>query len=289
MAKRLRSAAKSLIFLLPLRWSRAIRFRAHASHWPSLRHPQGVNEKINWRILNDRRDIWDWTCDKLEAQVHAVERSPGIRIPEVLWSGADLSELESRDIDGRWILKPNGSSQSIVVGEGRPDVAELRRRSRLWRTDFQWRINGETAYAHARKLLMLERWIGDTAEAPTDYKIMVYDGVVKYIHAHTGRFVSHRSSVYTPEWEWLAEVRQDHIRPHEAPIDPPPHLEELVRRAGELGAGFDFVRVDLYDTADGVWFGEMTPYAWSGMRPYRPEWFELEAGSHWTLPDLKSP
>lgn len=287
MNKGLRSAAKSLVFLLPLRWSRAIRFRVHASHWPSLRDPRGVNEKINWRILNDRRDIWDWTCDKLEAKLHAERLSPGILIPEVLWFGDDVTELDSLDIDGRWILKPNGSSQSLLVGEGAPDVAELRRKVRRWKTDFQWRINGEMAYANARRLLVLERWIGDGPEVPTDYKIFVYDGVVKYIHAHTGRFVSHRSSVYTPDWSWLEDVRQDHIKPHDAPIAPPPHLEELVRRASDLGAGFDFVRVDLYDTEEGVWFGEMTPYAWSGMRPYRPEWFELEAGSHWTLPDVK--
>ena len=38
----------------------------------------------------------------------------------------------------------------------------------------------------------------------------------------------------------------------------PIHLSEMVEYARRLSAPFPFVRVDLYDTADGVVFGELT-------------------------------
>lgn len=284
MYPKLERAAKALLLLLPLRWSRAIRYRRHSSRWPSLRHPRGLNEKINWRILYDRRDIWNWTCDKIESKRRALELSPGILIPEVLWFGTDLSELRDLQISGRWILKSNGSSQDVFVGQGPPDVDVLERVVDAWKSDFQWRVNGEIAYAYAQPGAILERWISRDAEPPYDYKVFVFDGVARFVHVHTTRFSGHRASVYTPDWIWIEEARQAHILPNETPVPPPPHLEELLRRAEQIGAGFDFIRVDLYDTAEGVWFGETTPYSWSGFRPFTPERFENELGDAWKLP-----
>lgn len=280
----LRRAAKALLPLLPLTASRAIRFRAHATHWPRLRTPLGLNEKINWRILYDRRSIFDWTCDKLESKRRAAELSPGILLPEVLWSGEDLSELAGIAVEGRWIMKSNSSSQDVIVGEGTPDIDLIAVRIARWKTDFQWKVNGERAYAHARRAVILERWISESSEPPNDYKVLVYEGVARYVHVHTTRFTGHEASLYTREWAFLDGVRQHHIPPNTAPVPRPPHLEEILYRAEQIAAGFDFMRVDLYDTEEGVWFGETTPYAWSGFRPFIPDAVERELGSHWHLP-----
>lgn len=281
-----RRFVKQAVFRLPLRWSRAIRFRVHAGRWPRVRQPQGLNEKLNWLILFGNDSVEDWTCDKLAAREKVAELSPGILFSDVLWAGTHASELDRLAIDGRWILKSNGSSQNLLVGSGQPRADDVKRVIASWQMDFQWRINGERAYASARPVAVLERWISNETDPPVDYKILVFHGVARFVHAHSGRFRMHRSSVYTRSWEWLPEVRQHHIPPHDAPLERPPHLEEMLRRAEEIAGDAGFMRVDLYDTAEGVWFGETTPYAWSGMRPYLPDAFELELGSYWTLPDL---
>lgn len=281
-----RELAKQAMFRLPLRWSRAIRYRFHAGRWPRIADPRGLNEKVNWLILFAGDTVEDWTCDKLAAKERAAELSPGILLPEVLWVGTDPAELSRLSIDGRWILKPNGSSQNLLHGSGQPDGAEVRRALSSWQTDFQWRVNGERAYERARPVAILERWIADAADPPPDYKVLVFHGTARYVHAHTRRFRDHRSSVYSRDWTWLPDVRQRHIRGHLEPLPPPPHLDELLRRAEQIAGDTGFMRVDLYDTEEGVWFGETTPYAWSGMRPYLPDAFELELGSYWTLPDL---
>lgn len=271
---------------IPLTWSRSLRYFKHAGRWPSLRNPRGINEKINWTILYDHRDKWDWTCDKLLSRERAADLSPGILVPTVLWAGSNLSDLADVRIEGRWILKSNSSSQDIVVGSGQPDIAALERAVREWDVSFQWRVNGERAYRFGRPLLVLEKWITEVAEPPIDYKVFVFHGTARFIHAHSTRFSGHRASVYTRDWAWLPDVRQNHIDPHAEPLPEPPHLAELLRRAEQIGAQFEFIRVDLYDTEEGVWFGETTPYSWSGMRPFLPDSFELELGSYWTLPDL---
>ena len=73
---------------------------------------------------------------------------------------------------------------------------------------------------------------------------------------------------------------------HDGDLPRPEHLEKLVSIAERIATDFEFLRVDLFDTAEGVWFGEATPYPWSGLVPMLPASFEREAGSFWTLPVL---
>ncbi len=273
--------------LLPTSWARAVIVRHRSGRWPNLRNPQGINDKINWRIVYDHRPIWDWTCDKLAAKKVAAERSQGILIPEVLWTGTDLRELADLPISGRWILKPNSSSHDVLPGQGQPDIAALLEATRDWNHAFTDHGLREYAYRHAQRVFVLERWIGSSDEPPADYKVFVFDGVAKAVQVHRNRFEGHRSSLYTRDWQRLL-ARQWHIKPDEIDVPRPEHLEEILRRAEEIGAGFDSIRVDLYDTAEGVWFGETTPYSWSGTAPFIPMEVELELGSYWTLPDRAS-
>lgn len=284
MMRVIKKLGHATLRVLPLPMSRAIRIRYYTGRWPRMKSPIGLNDKINWRIIHDHRAIWDWTCDKLASKGHAAQRSPGILIPSVLWVGEDVRELANLNIEGRWILKANRSSKNVIVGSGTPDVEALKAEVATW-NDFQWRDLGESAYAHAEPVLLLERWLGESDEPPMDYKIYVYDGVARFVHVHRNRFVAHRSSIFTREWERI-DASQTHILPDEITLPRPTRLDELLRRAEQIGAGFDFMRVDLFETNEGVWFGETTPYSWSGIRPFSPDSFERELGSYWTLPDL---
>lgn len=284
MSRQLRTLGHRLLRLLPLSWSRGIRFRFYTGRWPRLSDPRGINEKLNWRILYDRRSIWEWTCDKLRSKEEAARRSPGVLIPEVLWSGTDLLELGRLGLQGRWILKSNNSSKDVIIGEGAPDIAAISSAVARWQ-DFQLSHLGEWAYSRAARVLVVERWIGMNSEPPIDYKVFVYAGVARFIHVHRARFSGHRASLYDRDWNRIP-CCQSHIPPDEQDLPRPQHLAELLTRAEEIGAGFDSIRVDLFDTEEGVWFGETTPYSWSGFRPFTPASVELELGSYWTLPDL---
>ena len=60
----------------------------------------------------------------------------------------------------------------------------------------------------------------------------------------------------------------------------PPELEKMSDIARALGAGWDFIRIDLYAVDGEVWFGEFTPYPGSGLLPYRPMSFDVAQGMH---------
>jgi len=285
LPQRLVPAANLATRALPVAWARAIRFRYSCGFWPSLRDPRTFNEKINWRVVRDGRELLQWTCDKVESKRRAEALAPDVLIPRTLWAGESLDHDALGDITGRWLLKNNAGSGNVIVGEGSPNVEALTRQMGSWDVGRQARVLRERAYAHAKPGLLIEEWVGRGEAPPIDYKVFVFDGVAKFITAHSDRFNHHRASIYSPEWKRL-DARLPHAPEHDADLPRPAHLESLVSIAERIATDFEFLRVDLFDTPEGVWFGETTPYPWSGLGPLLPASFELEAGSFWTLPVL---
>jgi hypothetical protein len=252
------------------------------------RHPTTFSEKINWRILYDRREILVDTCDKLRAKERAARL--GIAVPETIWFGTDVTELANHPLPERWVLKPNHGSGHVYFGRGSvADVPELRAATRGWLGKSLAARSGEWAYTHARPGLILEERLGQGEEAPSDYKFFVFDGEPAVIFVEVDRINNWCRRVYTPDWSPLT-VRlglAGKVRPLAAVVDRPETLPAMLRAASALGQGFDFVRVDLYSEGDTVYFGELTPYPGGGLARFWPREFDSELGAHWKLPLLE--
>ncbi|HYM70129.1 MAG TPA: ATP-grasp fold amidoligase family protein, partial [bacterium] len=116
---------------------------------------------------------------------------------------------------------------------------------------------------------------------PTDYKLFVFDGRVELIAIHVDRFEHHRSNVYGRLWNKLEVLFS--FPNTERDVDPPKHLHEMIAYAEALGRGLDFVRVDLYDTDEKVYFGEITTTPGGAMDIFDPVEFDRQLGELWHL------
>jgi len=105
------------------------------------------------------------------------------------------------------------------------------------------------------ELLMLE----PDGAAPLEHKIFVFDGRAQIVWTI---FVDHDrarfDAVYSRDWRSL------HWRAfngcYEEPLAPPKQLEKFIELAERLGAGFDHIRVDLYEWEGQPRVGEPTLY-----------------------------
>ena len=266
---------------LPVRLRRAQAFRAVHGRYPSLRSPRTFSEKMNWRILRDRRELLRDACDKLAMKERVRRSGAAVRVPEVLWSGADPGELLDVPLPEQWVLKPNHRANGLVLfGEGPvEDAADLRSRTRGWcRLGSHATTLGEWAYTQARRCLLVEERVpGD--RQPADLKVLVFDGRPALVELHQDRFGAHRQLLFRPDGT--------PVGPSPAGGAAPEQLDDLLAAAARIADGFDFLRVDLY-VADGqVWFGELTPYAGSGLAGALGPALERELGALWRLPDLR--
>ena len=282
----LREVSLSLIYRLPPGVERRVLFAVAHRRLPHFRRPVTFSDKINWRILNDRRPLLEWTCDKLAMKDYALKEAPaGLDVPRTIWSGSDIRDLETAELPEHWVLKPNHRTGLIYFGKGRPDHRELSAVTAAWLSAFEASQLREWAYSKARPMLLAEELMGTPGTPPRDYKFFVFDGKVAVVDMHTDRYTVHQARTYWPDWSPLDVVMSG--SDGQAPVGPPPpNLDQMLEIAAQLGRPFDFMRVDLYDDNGVIKFGELTPYPCSGLLRFIPASFDTELGKAWTLPAL---
>ena len=269
---------------LPDRQKRAVLYFHAFKGRPHLDSPRTFNQKLNWRILYDRRPVIGLMGDKLAMKDYAAQHCPEVRIPTTYWSGADVAELADLDLPDRWVLKPNHSSTRVFFGHGPACVEQLRAATEGWLKETLYAERCEWAYSQARRLLLVEERIGSPETAPTDYKFLIFHGVPRLIQVDYDRFGPHTRRNYDGDWNPFPH--HDPLTPL-APAVPRPRTFDTMRdMALQLAGDLDFLRVDLYDADGEVWFGELTPYPAAGLEGWTPNDLDDALGRFWNLPVL---
>lgn len=253
---------------------------------PGITKPKTYTAKVHWRMLNDRRDELRPIYDKLWMKEYALRR--GVDAPATLWSGVDLSELEEVSKSfGSWVLKPNHLSGHIHFHEGSAPLSTLRHEAEWWLGARHAPDAGEWATQHARPLVIAEQVIEPQANGDLpDYKFFVFDGRPVVVLVISGRFTGATTQTLyrLPEWEPLDVIVDQY--PMASSEGAPREMSQLMEAAASLGAGWDFMRIDLYAARDRVWLGELTPYPGSAKTKFIPSSFDAELGREWHLQEL---
>jgi len=131
------------------------------------------------------------------------------------------------------------------------------------------------------RIITEELLVGPHGEKPVDIKFFVFDGACRFLYIGSSDDDGYHRNLFTPAGVPLP-VEYGYTR---AAVDPPlpGSLAEFVSVAEELGRGVDFVRVDLYNLAGRVVFGELTSYPAAGVDDFRPARFDEELGALWDL------
>ncbi len=282
--KYLQPAHRRVAGLLPMAARRQYLYLSGQGRLLRLRRPQTFTEKINWRIVHDRRPELAWTCDKLAMKEYAARQDVALRVPETLWSGSDLSDVVGRPFDRAWVLKPNHRSGLVQFGRASESIdARTVESTKSWVRDDQSVLLGEWAYSQARKLYVVEEDIAG-GESLDDYKFFVFHGTVAAIQVDRDRFTRrHARNFYTAEWQPIPVAK---TVPSGVPTAAPDNLSAMLHAAEVLGRPFDFMRVDLYSVREKIWFGEITPYPGGGVTRFEPREFDAWLGARWSLPKL---
>lgn len=270
---------------LPVRARRHYLYAVGTGRWGRFEEPSTFAEKVQWRILHDRRPGIVRACDKLEMKAMAREIVPGdeLKIPRTIWSGTDLRDAPDLNSVGPWVLKPNHSSGEVIFGP--PAPADLASRVSSWLRSKPAELLGEWGYTQARPLLLLEERLPvPGGAAPDDYKVHVHDGIPRFIQLSQGRFGKATMSFFDPEWN-LLDIRRRGYDTVSAPK--PAELDRMLNLAGRLGAGWDFMRVDFYLLDGDIWFGEFSPYPGGGVGRLSPRDAHYRLGRYWMLPSVE--
>lgn len=112
-----------------------------------------------------------------------------------------------------------------------------------------------------------------------DYKFFCFNGKVHFFKIDYGRFVEHHVNYYSPDGVLLpfGEKGFEPDPNHEEVM--PSNFTEMIRVAEQLSKGFKFLRVDLYNVKNKIYFGELTFYPAAGMGSFVPEEWDEKLGA----------
>lgn len=196
----LRPLHRRIAASLPIHARRQYLYFAAMLHFGNFTHPKTYTEKINWRIINDRRPGLIGTCDKLDSKKLARELVPDtsrLRIPETYWVGTSAADIPDELLGREGVLKPaDGCGDVIFLPASREHLLE---QTADWLTGEQSEVLGEWAYAQASKVMFIEEKVPFDVSL-YDYKFKVFDGEALEVEVHTDRFTDHRCSHYDRDW-----------------------------------------------------------------------------------------
>lgn len=286
---------------LPLALRRHLLYLRETSRWGNFRNPVLWSEKMQWRIINDRRPVLSWTADKLAQKTYVLRKlqqmgmEGAFRFPKVYWVGTDIRELQkvAHLLPARWALKPNHSSGRFKLFDTSKVAInwdELISLGNLWvKRDEEELALGHWAYGEARHALIVEERIGAGVELQAEVKCWTFNGVLdNYTLRHTLR---RQKAVYDLNYQRIhvdGDRQFSATEPtafDEIPID----VRERMRAASEIVAmPFDHVRVDFFIEGGQAWFNELSTYAKGGLGSSTKEQ-ERARGKRWILPNLYAP
>ena len=285
---------------LPLALRRHLLYMRATSRWGNFRNPRLWSEKMQWRILNDRRPILSWTADKLAQkeyvcrQLNLAGMSDYVKTPTIYWVGTDIRELQqiSHLLPSRWVLKPNHSSgrfKLLDTERTHIDWDDLVRLGDEWvKSDEEELVLGHWAYGKARHALIAEERVGVSTEPDAEVKGWTFSGKMHtFTIFHT---LSKNNANYSRDYQ---RILSGHER--ELPVHVPTKFELIpitlrdnIRAIAELLASpFDHVRVDFFVENEVIWFNELSTYARGGIGRINNE-IESSRGNRWILPDPRA-
>ncbi len=256
--------------------------RVHGKHL-NLTDPQNFTEKLFGRMIAlNRRHNANFTqlSDKYTARTYVGSKVGEQHLVKLLWHGTDPSAIPFDTLPAEYVIKTNHGSGQIIVVKGEADRRDIIGRLSVWlKSNYYWSCR-ECQYYHIKPRVMIEEYLrNQDGSGPLDYRFWCFKGIPEVIQ------VDNRAHDINPffdtKWNQLdLYYREGTSRPAMAQ---PSNFEQMMLIASQLSAGFDFVRVDLYNVDGKIYFGEFTLTPTAGMFKLRPESWDLKLGEKWEM------
>lgn len=233
-----------------------------------LHPPVTMNEKLQWMKLYDHNPLYPKLVDKLEVRSYVKERGCENNLIPLLGVWDKPEQIDYASLPDRFVLKCTHDSGSARICR---DKASFDREAAAGFLSARLKKSYYTAgrewpYKHLKGRIMAEAFIGSPdGTAPDDVKFYCFDGVARAILICTNRREK-GADYYFFDRDFQLFPINDKTRDAMggAPCQKPRRLEEMIILAETLAQGIRQVRVDLYETDAGIYFGEMTLFDQSG-------------------------
>lgn len=261
-------------------------------HRLDLKNPTTFTEKLQWLKLYNRRPEYTMIVDKYAVKEYVGNIIGKEYVIPTLGVWEKPEDIDIANLPEEFVLKTThgGGSCGVVICRGKSSFdmqAMVRKLNKSLKQDIYKEMR-EWPYKNVKKQIIAEPLLKDDKdgfEDLVDYKFYCFDGEPKFCQVILGRNSKETIDFFDMEWHHQEFVG---LNPEAGPAavcpQMPKNFDDMKRIAECLSQNNPFLRVDLYEVNEKVYFGEMTFYPASGLGRFTPEDWDYKMGEWLELP-----
>ena len=264
------------------------KFRKRHGYFPNLFRPKTFNEKILCKILFDRDHNLVATSDKLAVREFVrIRTNNAVSMPRVLYSTHNPEEIYNYRPSFSCVMKSNHASGHVkIITEENDNVHELVQIAKEWLAYNHGEKTGEWAYSKITPKIFFEKFIGTKRKGsfipPEDIKVFCFHGQPKFVQIDCDRLENHTRDLLWLNFEKIP-VRYKY-KNIEKQYKKPILWSRMLKFAALLSEGFEFCRVDFYNSDAMLLLSEITHYPVNAGGLFDPKEYDEIFGAFWTNP-----
>ncbi len=259
----------------------------------NLKNPQTLADKVSYLALHKNTASIAACTDKWAVREYIAQK--GLKdclIPTVGGPWNRVEEIDFNALPDKFIFKAtHGCKMNYVVTDKKQlDLTHCRHTLRTWLGTTYGTYSVEPHYAQIPPRIYAEELL-EPVSALKDYKLHCLNGKACFILVCSDRQSSGKSmqvtlNLFDTHWQSLNQYLQSFEKEQVGlgtDISRPARLQEMIEIAQKLSQDFQFVRVDLYEHNNRIYFGELTFSPACGVFPYFTDAFNEKMGKELTL------
>lgn len=251
----------------------------------NLEKPITFSEKQQYYKLQSNDELKKMCADKYLVRNYIIENGYESLLNEIYAIYEEIDQLKIEKLPNEFVLKAtHGSGFNLII----KDKNEInwfmwKKIMKSWlRQNIYW-SGRETVYKNPKPLLIAEKYLEDESGDLKDYKFYCFNGSARFMQLEIGRSTNRNiRNFYDVNWNLLPFGKGIPHR-EDVNITRPHAFEEMIKIAEKLSKPFSFVRVDLYQVNNKVFFGELTFFPAGGAPDFIPSEYDEIVGKMWSL------
>lgn len=237
------------------------RFKQMLGREPDLKNPKRFTDKLEWLKAYDSTFLKTYCADKYTVRDYVKEKlGKDISIP-LIGVYDKFDDIDFSKLPKDYVMKTNhGSHTNIIVRNGNLNKNIARQKFNEWLSkDWSW-WGYEMFYKPIPRKIIIEKFMSDGNSSLTDYKFLCFNGNPFYCQVITDRGTNKMAlNYYDMNWQPCKDISRLDLPANYNKINGKPKtFEEMKEYATVLSKDFKFVRVDFYEIAGQLYFGELT-------------------------------
>ncbi len=245
----------------------------------NLKNPTTFCDKMNWLKINEIHPEYTQLVDKVGVREYIKEQIGEEYLFPIYGTWEHFYDIDFDSLPDKFVLKCNHDSGSVKVITDKSAInkEELNKffEARLKMNPYV--LGREYPYKDVKSCIVAEKFMTPDGEDDiNDYKFFCFNGQPVIMFIATDRSTDVKFDFFDMDFNHL-----DIVNIHDQSgleIEKPAMFDEMKELAAKLSQGMKFVRIDLYEIAGKIYFGEFTFFHGGAFWPMHPEKWEKELG-----------